>query len=119
MKKLIIISILLIMCLSLCACSDVNTTNEAGTAVEGIGRFVYINKVETGGYGHQILAYDRESLVVFYVDLSGESRYISPYQLYQDGVIYGAIYENGEIVPVPYAMGITFDMLGLASKYLN
>ena len=32
---------------------------------------------------------------------------------------YNLVYENGEIVPVPYAMGITWDMVSLASKYLD
>ena len=42
--------------------------------------------------------------------------YLTPYQIYQDGAIYGAVYENGKIVPKPYAMGITEEMI---DKYIG
>ena len=48
---------------------------------------------------------------MFYIETAGYGGYLSPYQIYQDGAIYGAVYENGKIVPKPYAMGITEEMI--------
>jgi hypothetical protein len=66
-------------------------------------------------YGNYVV-WEKESHIIYDISHGG---YIVPHQIYQNGVIYGAVYENGEIVPIPYAMGITWDMLSLASKYLN
>ncbi len=114
----------LIMCLGLCACGGTTTTNEQNIEVNGWGPYIYIRNtygfyddIVSAGYW---LGYHKESKVVFEIYAPGTNLgTIVPYQIYEDGVIYGAVYENGEIVPKPYAMGLTFDMLGLASKYLD
>lgn len=114
MKKIICLLLALVMCLGLCACG-VTTTNDAGAEVPGVGRFIFIYELETSNE-RQYLAYDRETYIVYYADVQGESKYVAPYQIYQDGAIYGAVYENGQIVPKPYAMGITEEMV---ENYFN
>ena len=107
MKKIVCLLLVLIMCLSLCACGE--TTED----VVFKGKYEVIES--DPNYGNYVV-WDKESYIVYNISHGG---YITPHQIYQDGVIYGAVYENGEIVPIPYAMGITWDMLSLASKYLN
>ena len=108
MKRFICMLLLLIMCLS--ACSSATTTNEVGAKVPGAGRFIFIYELDTD-IEKQYLAYDRETYIVYYADVQGESKYVAPYQIYQNGAIYGAVYKNGEIIPVPYALGITDEMI--------
>lgn len=124
MKRIICMLLVLVMCLGLCACGGTTTTNEQNIEVNGWGPYVYIRN--THGFYDDIvstgywLGYHRDSKVVFEIYGAGTNLgTVVPYQIYQDGVIYGAVYENGEIVPTPYALGFTLDMLGLASKYLN
>lgn len=107
MKKIVCLLLVLIFCLSLCACGE--TTEDALFK----GQYQVIES--DWNYGTYV-AYDKDSYIVYDISHGG---YIVPHQIYRDGVIYGAVYENGEITPIPYAMGITFDMLGLASKYLK
>ena len=38
------------------------------------------------------------------------------FKIYKDGLIYGAVYEDGEIKSVPYAVGLTDEMI---KEYLN
>lgn len=123
MKRFICILLALVMCLGLCACGT-TTTNEQNVEVYGWGPYVYIRNthgfyddVVSSGYW---LGYHRDTKVVFELYGAGSNNSMAvPYQIYQDGVIYGAVYENGEVVPKPYALGLTFDMLGLASEYLD
>lgn len=111
MKKIVCLLLALIMCLSLCACGE-KVIDE-----NGVERNIFLDDYgiisHNWEYNHYVV-YHLQTKVV-YIYREG----FSPYQIYQDGVIYGAVYENGEIVPIPYAMGITWDMLSLASKYLN
>ena len=123
MKRFICLLIILVMCLGMCACGA-TTTNEQNVEVYGWGPYVYIQN--TDGFYDDIvssgywLGYHRDSKVVFEIYNAGcNAGTIVPYQIYKDGVIYGAVYENDEIVPVPYALGFTLDMLGLAAKYLS
>ena len=115
MKRFIAILLALVMCFGLCACGS-TTTNEAGVEVPGVGRFIFIYEVDDTSHEVQYLAYDRETYIVYYADVTGESKYLTPYQIYENGAIYGAVYENGEIVPKPYAMGITEEMI---NSYIN
>lgn len=117
MKRFICMLMALVMCLSLfCGCSNtiIDDTGVERDVVES--RFAVI---ENYNNDNDYLAYDLKTKIVFYMEPYGNGGYLAPYQIYEDGVIYGAVYENGEIVPKPYAMGITFDMIGLASKYLE
>ncbi len=114
MKKIVCLLLVLIMCLGLCACAVTQVVE--GEEVKVVDyRFGVIEELDLGNY----LVYDIHTKVIFYVETAGHGGYLAPYQIYQDGVIYGAVYENGEIVPIPYAMGITWDMIGMASKYLD
>lgn len=106
MKRTICLLLALIMCLVLGACAVTQVVE--GEEVKVVDyRFGIIEELDLGNY----LVYDIHTKVVFYVETAGHGGYLSPYQIYQDGAIYGAVYENGEIVPVPYAMGITSDMI--------
>ena len=106
MKKIICLLLALVMCLGLCACAVTQVVE--GEEVKVVDyRFGIIEELGLGNY----LVYDLHTKVVFYIETAGHGGYLSPYQIYQDGAIYGAVYENGEIVPVPYAMGITSDMI--------
>lgn len=124
MKRIICMLLVLVMCLGLCACRGTTTTNEQNIEVNGWGPYIYIRNtygfyddIVSAGYW---LGYHKESKVVFEIYGPGTNfGTIVPYQIYKDGVIYGAVYENGEIVPKPYALGLTFDMLGFASEYLD
>ena len=111
MKKTVCLLLALIMCLVLGACAVTQVVE--GEEVKVVDyRFGIIEELGLGNY----LVYDIHTKVVFYVETAGHGGYLSPYQIYQDGAIYGAVYENGEIVPVPYAMGITEEMI---ENYFN
>lgn len=124
MKRIICMLLALVMCLGLCACGGTTTTNKDNVEVSGWGPYIYIRNTDgffddvvSNGYW---LGYHRDTRVVFELYGVGSNLgTIVPYQIYQDGVIYGAVYEDGEILPIPYAMGITFDMIKLASKFLE
>lgn len=117
MKKIIYLLLVLVICLSLCACGSTKVIDTNGRELKTLYNGVFVVLEEDWDYSHRIV-YHSDTKVVFFHQ-GGHGGYLTPYQIYQDGVIYGAVYENGEIVPVPYAMGITWDMLSLASKYLN
>lgn len=111
MKKIICLLLVLVICLGLCACG--------GKVIDenGIERKAFLNE-----YG--IISHDWEYNCYIVYHLQTKVVYIyregfSPYQIYQDGVIYGAVYENDEIIPVPYAISITWDTVSLAFKYLD
>ena len=106
MKKTVCLLLALIMCLILGACAVTQVVE--GEEVKVVDyRFGIIEELGLGNY----LVYDIHTKVVFYVETAGHGGYLSPYQIYQDGAIYGAVYEDGKIVPKPYAMGITEEMI--------
>ena len=106
MKRIICLLLALVMCLGLCACAPTQIVE--GEEVKIIDyRFGVIEELELGNY----IVYDIRTKVVFYIESAGHGGYLAPYQIYQDGAIYGAVYENKEIVPVPYAMGVTSEMI--------
>ena len=114
MKRFICMLMALVMCLGLCACSQtIIVDNTERTVLRNV--YVVIEKFSPG----EFLVFHKDTNVIYMFENDGYGGYLCPYQIYEDGVIYGAVYENGEIVPKPYAMGITFEMLGLASKYLD
>lgn len=100
MKKIIICFILVVMVLSLCACQP-TTTDECGIERDLFnGRFAVI--IKNNDYS-SFIVYDINTKVVYYLESDSYNGYLSPYLIYQDGTIYGAIFENGKIIPVPYA----------------
>ena len=106
MKKIIYLFLALVMCLGLCACAPTQIVE--GEEVKIIDyRFGVIEELELGNY----IVYDIHTKVMFYIESAGHGGYLAPYQIYKDGAIYGAVYENKEIVPVPYAMGVTSEMI--------
>ena len=92
MKKFICLLLILMLALSLVAC------HSEGEQV--LDNFVIVHNDNYYSYG---LVYDRETHVLYHLQYSANGGFLSPYYIYQDGVIYGAVYENGEIVPVPFA----------------
>ena len=64
------------------------------------GRFAVITKNNDNA---SFIVYDISTKVVYYLEADSYNGYLSPYLIYQDGYIYGAIFQDGEIIPVPYA----------------
>lgn len=110
MKKIICLLLALVMCLSLCACAA--TTVVDGEEVEILDSYFAVIERQ----GNDYLVYDMNTKVVYYLESGSDYSQLSPYQMYQDGALYGAVYENGQIVAKPYAMGITEEMI---ENYLN
>ena len=106
MKRIVCFVLILVICASL-FCGCFSTTNENGAPVDGYYDFVIIRKMTDYSW----IVYDKTTSVCYYTERGTHGGYMTPYQIYQDGALYGAVYENGEIVPVPYAMGITSDMI--------
>ena len=105
MKKIICLVMATILILLLCcACS------EKDMRTEPYGSFVLIEQINEPRTDY--LAYHKDTKIVYEIN----SLYFIPYQVYKNGVIYGAIYEDGEIKLVPYAMGLTDEMI---KEYLN
>ena len=100
MKKLICLLMVLILALGMCACSDydIQTESEPKIVYE---RYVVIKY----DYDYNLyLVYDMYTMVVYQVQFSGYGGFMSLYQVYKDGAIYGAIFDGTQIVPVPYAI---------------
>lgn len=101
MRKNVLAVLLLIISISmLCGCS--HTINENGVEVVGEGRYVFLERIDNGD--NVWIAYDKETKIVCLYDNSGyNSGFRGYYHVYENGSIYGAIYEDGEIKPVPFA----------------
>lgn len=100
MKKFIVCLVLVFtIILGLCACTPV-------TFDEGAERKIYndtLIEIEHRSSDSQIV-YDKNTKIVYYLETAeNDGGYLSPYLIYQDGYIYGAIFQDGEIIPVPYA----------------
>lgn len=106
MKRLICILLTLVVCLGLLT-GCYKTTNENGVEVEGIDNFVIIQKITE----YDWIVYDKTTMVVYYIEVGTHGGYLCPYQIYSDGGIYGAIYENGVIKPIPYSIHISEDTI--------
>lgn len=99
MKRFIICFILAIsIMLGLCACLP-TVVDQGEERVVFCGSFVSIKKQEIGNY----IVYDKDTTVVYYLQYSSYEGHLSPYLIYKDGALYGAVFQDGEIVPVPYA----------------
>lgn len=99
MKRFIVCFILVIsIVLGLCACYP-KTVDEQGVERTVIDGFVVISAIDNCNY----VAYNQTTKVVYYLQSGSHGGWLSPYLIYQDGVLYGAIFQDGEIIPVPYA----------------
>jgi hypothetical protein len=99
-KKLIVCIILIATILfTFCSCYP-STTDE-----QGVERIVIDNNFVIINYStnYSAIVYHQNTKVVYYVEYGSYGGYLSPYLIYQDGYIYGAVFENGQIIPVPYA----------------
>jgi len=100
MKRFIVCFVLMVsIMLGLCACQEtiidegVKRTVHDGTFVE----------IKTNINDCNFIVYDINTKVVYYLETAAatDGGHLSPYLIYQDGYIYGAIFQDGEIVPVP------------------
>lgn len=99
MKKFICFALILILLIgSLCACTPTIVDQGEERSVF-CGSFVFIEKRTMGNS----IVYDKDTAIVYYLKHSGHGGHLSPYLIYQDGYIYGAIFQDGEIKPVPQA----------------
>jgi hypothetical protein len=99
MKRFIVCFVLVIsIMLGLCACYP-KTVDEQGVERTVMDGFVVISTISN--YSHVV--YNQTTKVVYYLEIETHAGYLSPYFIYQDGALYGAIFQDGEIVPVPYA----------------
>lgn len=99
MKKFIVCFVLVIsIMLGLCACYP-KTVDEQGVERTVIDGFVIISTINN--YSHVV--YNQTTKVVYYLEIETHAGCLSPYFIYQDGALYGAIFQDGEIIPVPYA----------------
>lgn len=98
MKKLFICLLCIAILFGLCACAP---TIVDGTGVQRrvLNGFVIIQDLGNCTY----VAYNQATKVVYYLESDSYNGYLSPYIIYQDGYLYGAVFENGEITPIPYA----------------
>jgi hypothetical protein len=100
MKKIIVCLILVFtIMLGLCACYP-KTVDEQSVERTVINGFVVISTINH--YNHVV--YNQTTKVVYYLETGTHVGYLSPYLIHQDGYIYGAIFQDGEIIPAPYAI---------------
>jgi hypothetical protein len=97
-KKIICMMLVFNIILGFCACYP-KIVDEQGVDRTLIDGFVVISTINN--YNHVV--YNQTTKVVYYLETQTQAGYLSPYLIYQDGCIYGAIFQNGEITPVPYA----------------
>ena len=110
MKKIICLVMATILTLLFyCGCS------EKDTGPETYGSFVFIEQINEPQTDY--LVYHKDTKIVYELNrLYTNQQNFIPYQIYTNGVIYGTVYEDGEVKPVPYAMGLTDEMV---KEYLD
>ena len=99
MKKIIVCLILIFtIILSLCGCQA--TINDEGKEREIYdSTFVVIEKPSN----LLSMVYDRNTKIVYYLRETSYGDCLAPYLIHQDGCVYGAIFQDGKYIPVPYA----------------
>ena len=98
MKKIFALYLTLILILSLCACAPQETID--GREYEVLnGNFMIIEKYTSDTY----LIATKDTSVMYVFEHNGYGGFLSPYLIYEDGAIYGAVWIDEEIVPVPFA----------------
>ena len=101
MKRFIVCFVLVIsimLGLLLCACYP-KTVDEQGVERTVMDGFVVISTISNYNY----VVYNQTTKVVYYLETQTHGGYLAPYLIYQDSALYGAIVQDGEIIPVPYA----------------
>lgn len=98
MKKTFILLLVFILTLGLYACAPQETTDEP--AYQEIGDYFVV--IEKYGYDIRLVA-AKDTGVVYLLDPYGNIGYLSPYLIYEDGAIYGAVWINDQITPIPFA----------------
>ena len=111
MKRIFCIVIAILVSITIfCGCAT-----KADGEVEKYGSYVILET--TDKVRNNYIVYHEDTHIVYTANrLYSHSQTITPYQIYKDGLIYGAVYEDGEIKPVPYAVGLTNEMI---KEYLN
>lgn len=98
MKKILTLLLALTLILSLCACAPQETID--GREYEVLdNNFMIVKEYEYGTY----LVATKDTGVMYVLETYGHGGYLSPYFIYKDGAIYGAVWIDEEIVPVPFA----------------
>lgn len=95
MKKIFILLLAFILILGLCACMPQEATDKP---IIG-DYFVVIGEC---GYDVDLVA-AKDTGVVYLLDPCGNIGFLSPYLIYEDGAIYGAVWINDQITPIPFA----------------
>ena len=99
MKRFIVCFVLMVSIMfGLCACYP-KTVDEQGVERTVVNGFVVISTINSNNH----VVYNQTTKVVYYLETETYDGYLAPYFIYQDGYIYGAIFQDGEIIPVPYA----------------
>lgn len=101
MKKIIVCFVLMMsLMLGLCACQPTITDEHGAERDLFNDRFAVITR--NNDYA-SFIVYDISTKVVYYLESDSYNGYLSPYLIYKDGALYGAIFQDDEIIPVPYA----------------
>ena len=99
MKKVFTLCLTFILILSLCACAPQETID--GQKYEVLdSNFMIIEAYEYGTY----LVATKDTGVMYVLETYGHGGFLSPYLIYEDGAIYGAVWINEEIIPIPFAI---------------
>ena len=111
MKRVYCIVVAILISITIfCGC-----TAKTDKEIKTYGSYVILET--TDKVSNNYILYHEDTHIVYTANkLYSHSQTIIPYQIYKDGLIYGAVYEDGEIKPVPYAVGLTNEMI---KEYLN
>ncbi len=98
MKKIFALCLTLMLILSLCACVPQETIDGKEYGVID-SNFIAIEEYAHGTY----LVAAKDTGVMYVLEAYGHGGFLSPHFIYKDGAIYGAVWIDEEIVPVPFA----------------
>jgi hypothetical protein len=101
MKKFSIFLLVIVILMSLCACNPTIEDDEGISRTLLYNSFVVLDEYSFDHY--TMVVYNKTTSVVYYLQCDGHGGFLAPYLIYQDGYIYGAIYQDSKIIPVPYA----------------
>ena len=99
MKKIFTLCLALMLILGLCACVPQETIDGRNYEVLD-GNFIVIEEYEYDTY----LVADKDTNVIYILETFGHGGFLSPHLIYKDGAIYGAVWIDEDIVPVPFAI---------------
>lgn len=99
MKKIFALCLALMLILSLSACTPQETINGREYDILD-SNFIMVKEYEYGTY----LVATKDTNVMYVLETYGHGGFLSPYLIYEDGAIYGAVWIDEEIVPIPFAI---------------